>query len=251
MDSITSSKNFISHVECTKCPKKSLIIGETAEGFYRRLNGKSPNIKTGWKTVCLDCLKKHRAEYYQKNRRAILDQKKIYSKENEEYLREYRKQHYIKIDGKSRTKEQYHKHKDRISARNKEKRLKKRKTEVDILWLINRRKVAAFDPIDRVLHDKLKFTQHTAPKRNIEFNLTFDYIKSIWDSQKGKCYYSGEALSPEVNNKNVVSIDRINSDLGYVEGNIRLCTKQVNLAKHILSLAEFVDLCRKIVGLHG
>lgn len=46
---------------------------------------------------------------------------------------------------------------------------------------------------------------------------------------------------------NCLSIDRIDSSRGYVEGNIQLVCHAVNLAKNSWPQDVFIDLCRKIV----
>jgi len=49
-------------------------------------------------------------------------------------------------------------------------------------------------------------------------------------------------------NKNKLSIDRIDSSKGYVEGNIQLVCRAVNYAKHALSQQEFIELCKEVVA---
>ena len=82
-----------------------------------------------------------------------------------------------------------------------------------------------------------------------EFNITSDYLIEIWNKQNGKCYYSGRELQynkikeelPE--GKRIhperVSIDRIDSKKGYIEGNIVLCCWVANNIKQDLSIEEF------------
>jgi len=82
-----------------------------------------------------------------------------------------------------------------------------------------------------------------------EFNISSEYLVNIWEKQKGKCYYSGRDLQynkikeelPE--DKRIhperVSIDRIDSKKGYIEGNIVLCCWTANNIKQDLSMEEF------------
>ena len=42
------------------------------------------------------------------------------------------------------------------------------------------------------------------------------------------------------------SIDRIDSEIGYVAGNIQLVCRCVNVAKHDLTMNEFVMLCSAV-----
>ena len=84
-----------------------------------------------------------------------------------------------------------------------------------------------------------------------EFNITSDYLVNIWEKQNGKCYYSGRDLQynkikeelPE--NKRIhperVSIDRVDSNRGYIEGNIVLCCWTANNIKQDLTVKEFKE----------
>lgn len=47
-----------------------------------------------------------------------------------------------------------------------------------------------------------------------------------------------------------VSIDRIDSSIGYLPSNIQLVDKRINMLKNILPQDEFIDLC-KLVANHN
>ena len=72
--------------------------------------------------------------------------------------------------------------------------------------------------------------------RYIEYSITEDYIELL--KQEYKDYYTG--LIPE--NYEDYSIDRIDSNLGYVEGNIVITTTRVNVAKNDMTTEEFKKL---------
>jgi len=61
------------------------------------------------------------------------------------------------------------------------------------------------------------------------------------------CFYCGAEPTQRFNEDNYNGtyvyngIDRINSDLGYVEGNVVPCCKQCNFAKRDLPVSEFID----------
>ena len=91
--------------------------------------------------------------------------------------------------------------------------------------------------------------------RTISCSITPEYVRQIYHQQQGKCVYTGVELVPpnrhtRLHDSNIVSVDRIDSSLGYVEGNIQLVTKQVNMMKQSMSHAEFVLLCRIITTNH-
>ena len=93
-----------------------------------------------------------------------------------------------------------------------------------------------------------KFTRlkWSAKNRNIDFDLTIEYLWELFLKQKRKCALSGHKLS--FNGKNVsVSLDRIDSLKGYTEGNVQWIHKDVNFMKHTFSQQKFIDWCKKIV----
>lgn len=83
----------------------------------------------------------------------------------------------------------------------------------------------------------LKKSSHCKRRRSkiLEYNLTADYIKELLLKQEYKDYYTG--LIPE--SYEDYSIDRIYSNLGYIEGNIVITTNRVNAAKNDMTTEEF------------
>lgn len=88
--------------------------------------------------------------------------------------------------------------------------------------------------------------------RQLDFNITPEYLQEIWDNQKGLCYFSNRQLyiskSTEEykNGMTTASVDRIDNSKGYVIGNIRFVHKIVNLSKRILSDEIYLSICRKV-----
>ena len=93
---------------------------------------------------------------------------------------------------------------------------------------------------------KTRYTklQNSAKKRGIEFNVSMEYLWDLFLSQNKKCAITGDDL----NFKSKVSLDRINSDKGYIEGNVQWTTIQANLSKHIMSSQELLEFANKIVN---
>jgi hypothetical protein len=79
-----------------------------------------------------------------------------------------------------------------------------------------------------------------------EFNLTTEYLLKVYNEQGGKCYISGRKLLTEINNIDRVSIDRIDSQKGYIQGNIGLACWGANNIKQDLSMDEFKCIIRDI-----
>jgi 5-methylcytosine-specific restriction endonuclease McrA len=82
-----------------------------------------------------------------------------------------------------------------------------------------------------------------ADKRNIEFLLTKEEFKSLTQCN---CHYCNSKPSQIIHNRTTKGdyiyngIDRIDSALGYVIGNVVSCCKQCNYAKLDHSYDEFV-----------
>ncbi len=95
-------------------------------------------------------------------------------------------------------------------------------------------------------------TKYDAKRRHLDFNLTLNYVLSLLVLQGEKCALTDGSLEYTAGgdynrrNPNVVSIDRINNELGYIEGNIQLVRCKVNIIKSNLSNDEFIDLCYRV-----
>ena len=81
-------------------------------------------------------------------------------------------------------------------------------------------------------------------------DLTIDYLLQLWERQGGKCFYTGRQLSPEPNHPNTLSLDRQDSSVGYVQGNVVICIWDVNAMKQDLSHERFVELCHDVARVH-
>ena len=90
-------------------------------------------------------------------------------------------------------------------------------------------------------------------KRNLEFDLSFNefyellmgncyYCKSKPREHKGGKPYQVKALPPLKRN----GIDRLDSSIGYVNGNVVSCCTNCNYAKHEMSINEFKEWIKKI-----
>jgi hypothetical protein len=81
-----------------------------------------------------------------------------------------------------------------------------------------------------------------AKKNGHSFEITPEYIKQIYEMQMNRCNLSGI----EFNEKNLPSLDRINSSVGYIKNNLQLLTIKINRMKSNLDEKEFIDICKKI-----
>lgn len=82
-----------------------------------------------------------------------------------------------------------------------------------------------------------------ARRRNREFCITEDYLKYLFEAQSEKCAISGMEL-----NRSNMSLDRINSEIGYIEGNLQWVHNKINRMKSNIDESEFIYMCSTIAN---
>ena len=89
-----------------------------------------------------------------------------------------------------------------------------------------------------------------AKRRGLAHTISIEYLKDIFEQQKGLCFYTNKPMlidTRDVNNSNdSVSVDRIDSSKGYIEGNIVLCRWIINRMKNEVSHSIFLELISEI-----
>jgi hypothetical protein len=92
-----------------------------------------------------------------------------------------------------------------------------------------------------------------AQVRAIPFEVTIEYLWSLYEAQKGRCVLTGMPIpfSLRTRNKNDASVDRINSKLGYIEGNVQWVHKDINKMKQEFPIEYFHTLCAMVTAQHG
>lgn len=154
---------------------------------------------------------------------------KEYRKKNQDRLNEYRREWRLKNleDQLGKEKEYRQKNKEHLSEYNKNRRndyIRKRE-----------RKYREASMENFLGH---KFTQMKINKykdrTNDEFyiSITLPYILELWHKQDGKCAISGKQMLCKRNSLFTVSVDRIDSNYGYFEGNVQLVCQAINFAKN-------------------
>ena len=77
---------------------------------------------------------------------------------------------------------------------------------------------------DRLLREKIGKIKRGAIDRNISYELSDDFVKPLLIKN---CYYCGEPES--------MGLDRINSNIGYIESNVVPCCGICNIMKNSFS----------------
>lgn len=98
--------------------------------------------------------------------------------------------------------------------------------------------------------------RHGAEERDIEISVTWEYCKGILAKQGNVCALSGvdihlaTSMAELDGGLNTASLDRIDNDKGYVEGNLQWVHKHVNIAKKDHSQSEFIAMCIAVANTH-
>lgn len=95
----------------------------------------------------------------------------------------------------------------------------------------------------------LTLTEHTRLKRSAEkrgyaFEVSIEYLWNLFQEQKQICAITGDYIP----NIEEASLDRIDSSKGYIEGNVQWVTYQANLSKHIMTMEQLYEFCRKVLN---
>lgn len=78
--------------------------------------------------------------------------------------------------------------------------------------------------------------------RNKTFNLTEEYLQFLWDQQEGRCPFTGYKMTLQTQKSKLTlysaSLDRSDSSLGYIQGNVQFVCYFVNMGKNRFSVLE-------------
>jgi len=91
----------------------------------------------------------------------------------------------------------------------------------------------------------------SASKRNLEFDITIEYLWQMFITQQKICALSGLPLQFQTRNRiydGTASLDRIDSTKGYIEGNVQWVHKDFNVFKRNLSDTEFIKKCTLVAN---
>jgi hypothetical protein len=98
-----------------------------------------------------------------------------------------------------------------------------------------------------------KKAKQRSSKKKIDFLISLENLKDIWDKQNGKCPYTGwdMTLSSKTTDKSILtpfkaSVDRIDSSKGYIPGNIQFVSYMANIAKNNFHENELIDFCKAV-----
>ena len=99
----------------------------------------------------------------------------------------------------------------------------------------------------------LRVHRSRARNRTKDFDLSLQHLKEVWERQDGKCIYTKVALiHPDKKGKGdpvfTASLDRIDSAIGYIDGNVQFISIVMNHMKGDMShekTLEIIELIKK------
>ena len=97
-----------------------------------------------------------------------------------------------------------------------------------------------------ILHYRVESAKHRAKRHKIPFELTDEIVKEKIENQGGLCFISKQPLTFLENDWSSMSLDRLDSNLGYTIQNTIIVTKFVNNSKNNLSLDEYLNLIKLV-----
>jgi hypothetical protein len=89
---------------------------------------------------------------------------------------------------------------------------------------------------------KLVNIHSSAQSRNLEFDLSFEYVKKLLEYTT--CFYTNVQFTED--GPHARSFDRVDNDKGYVIGNVGACTTDINGKKNNLTIDEIICLYKKL-----
>jgi len=111
-----------------------------------------------------------------------------------------------------------------------------------------RRKKRIKEDISYAFRLLISSSKNRAKSLNKDHNIDVEYLLQLWNQQQEICNLSKIKMDQEVNSPNRVSIDRIDSSLGYIKGNIQLVTGDVNKSKLDMDQDRFIAMCKAIAA---
>jgi hypothetical protein len=97
----------------------------------------------------------------------------------------------------------------------------------------------------------LQNARKSAVKRQQLFDLDIADVVDCWNTQANVCAYSGRLMTLEAGKLNTVSIERIDSNVGYTPENTILVCQAINRMKSDFEFDDFYDLCRDVAQFLG
>lgn len=100
---------------------------------------------------------------------------------------------------------------------------------------------------EKPLEQLLKTVKGNAKRVGREFTIKIEDLYELWKIQDGNCFFTNRKMDYELGDKTSVSIDRLDSSIGYIKSNIVLCQSKVNVVKNDLTIEELKTFCQEVL----
>jgi len=203
-------------LDLTQITRNCYVCGETKPLTQFRKHAKEP---LGYGYKCIDCNRQQGREYHRKHANELNTARREKYQNNLQFREHHKK----------RSKEYTDKHKHKIKQKRNHMNPYKRAYN-----LVKGRNSPTYN------------TKYRTPKK---FTITLEYVLDLAEKQKHRCALTGipfNTIRTKEKNHNALlpSIDRINSDIGYVLGNVQWVTIWANRAKLDYPTEFFQEVCR-------
>jgi len=96
------------------------------------------------------------------------------------------------------------------------------------------------------VHSKYHSSKRNARAKGLTNTLTIDFLKDLWESQRGRCALTGVKMGFIGSGWSAASLDRINPGLGYTPSNVQWTCWRSNEAKTNMTNEDFINMCKAI-----
>ena len=104
---------------------------------------------------------------------------------------------------------------------------------------------------DNLPQNRFTEIKRNAKSRGYEFSITIDYLRELFLKQYKKCYFTKIELvfgPADISTETTASLDRIDNNKGYTEGNVQWVHKDVNKMRGEMTVDNFIKACKLISG---
>ena len=98
------------------------------------------------------------------------------------------------------------------------------------------------------IHNKYHGSKRNARAKGLTHTITVDFLKDLWEEQRGRCALTGVKLGFIGSGWTAASLDRINPNLGYVPSNVQWTCWRPNEAKSNMTNDDFVAMCYAVAS---
>lgn len=113
----------------------------------------------------------------------------------------------------------------------------------------SRDKIKWSESYEAYIGSRIRIAKTRAKKNGIAFEIDKEFILQLLDHQDHRCAVTGLPFTRTTEHGEYdLSIDRLNSDLGYEKDNVVLVCNRANVMKNNMSLPMFVWWCKAVAN---